>query len=214
MYASTAATYGDGNAGMDDSSYEALEQLRPLNLYGESKHALDLYAWKAGWLDRMVGLKYFNVFGPNEDHKGQMRSMVNKSFRQVTETGVIRLFKSHRPDFPDGEQRRDFLYVKDAVEITLHLAANGDAAGLFNVGSGRAHSWNELAYAVFAALGRPAQIEYVDMPVEIRDQYQYFTQANINKLRAMGYLHPVTPLREAVEDYIKSYLVPAKVLGQ
>ena len=148
---------------------------------------MDLHAWKQGWLDRIVGLKYFNVFGPNEDHKGDMRSVVHKSFEQVMETGAIRLFKSYRPEYRDGEQKRDFLYVKDAVAMTLYLAANRNANGIFNFGSGQAHTWNELARAVFAALGRKPRIEYVEMPETIRDKYQYFTQADIGKLRAAGY---------------------------
>ena len=213
VYASSAATYGDGSAGMDDSDPSSLDRLQPLNLYGESKQLMDLYAWKEGWLDRIAGLKYFNVFGPNEDHKGDMRSVVNKSFAQVRETGAIRLFKSHRPDYSDGEQRRDFLYVKDAVAMTLHLAANPTANGIFNVGSGKAHTWNELARAAFAALGREPHIEYVEMPEAIREKYQYFTQADIRKLLATGYTAPITSLNDAVRDYVTNYLVPGNSLG-
>src|SRR4029077_2220443 len=135
-----------------------------------------------GWLDKIVGLKYFKVFGPNENHKGDMRSVVWKSYSQVLETGVIHLFKSHRPDFQDGEQRRDFLYVKDAVAMTLHLAETPAANGIFNIGSGKMHTWNELARAVFVALGREPRIEYIDMPESIREKYQYSTQADIGKL--------------------------------
>jgi len=214
VYASSAATYGDGSAGMDDSSPETLERLKPLNLYGESKHLMDLHAWRQGWLEKIVALKYFNVFGPNEEHKGDMRSVVNKSFGEVMRTGVIHLFKSYRPEYADGEQRRDFLYVKDAARITLHLAANHQAAGIFNIGSGEAHSWNELAGAIFSALGREPRIEYIEMPEAIRDKYQYFTQANIAKLRAAGYAQPITPLAEAVSDYVRNYLAPGKALGE
>jgi ADP-L-glycero-D-manno-heptose 6-epimerase len=214
VYASSAATYGDGSAGMDDASPDNLEWLKPLNLYGESKHLMDLHAWRQGWLDRIVSLKYFNVFGPNEEHKGDMRSVVNKSFAQVTETGVIRLFKSYRPDYRDGEQRRDFLYVKDAVRMTLHLAENPQAAGIFNIGSGKAHTWNELARALFSALGREPRIEYVEMPETIRDKYQYFTEAKIDKLRSFGYAQPITPLGDSVRDYVQNYLVPGKALGE
>src|SRR5579864_5476888 len=203
VYASSAATYGDGSAGMDDAGPEILERLKPLNLYGESKHLMDLHAWRQGWLDKMVALKYFNVFGPNEEHKGDMRSVVNKSFAQVMQTGVIRLFKSYRPQYANGEQRRDFLYVKDAVRMTLHLAANHKAAGIFNIGSGEARSWNELAGAIFSALGREPRIEYIEMPEAIRDKYQYFTQAKIAELRASGYSHPITPLGEEVRDYVQ-----------
>ena len=214
VYASSAATYGDGGAGMDDVRPKDLEKLKPLNLYGESKHLMDLHAWRQGWLDRIVALKYFNVFGPNEDHKGEMRSVVNKSFAQVMQTGVIRLFKSYRPEYGHGEQRRDFLYVKDAVRMTLHLAENRHAAGVFNIGSGKAHTWNELAGAIFGALGREPRIEYIEMPEAIRDKYQYFTEAKIDKLRSAGYTQPITPLSDAVRDYVQNYLVPGKALGE
>jgi ADP-L-glycero-D-manno-heptose 6-epimerase len=213
VYASSAATYGDGNAGMDDSDPRQMERLRPLNLYGQSKQWMDLHARNEGWLDRIVGLKYFNVFGPNENHKGDMRSLVCKSYADVLKTGVIRLFKSHRPEYRDGEQRRDFLYVKDAVAMTLHLAANPAANGIFNIGSGQARSWNDLARAVFTALGREPHIEYIDMPEAIRDKYQYFTQANIHKLLASGYDQPITSLEDAVRDYVVNYLVPGRTVG-
>jgi ADP-L-glycero-D-manno-heptose 6-epimerase len=214
VYASSAATYGDGSAGMDDSDSRQLERLRPLNLYGQSKQWMDLHAWREGWLDRIVGLKYFNVFGPNENHKGDMRSVVCKSYAEVLKTGVIQLFKSYRPQYRDGEQRRDFLYVKDAVTMTLHLAAHPAANGIFNIGSGEARTWNELARALFAALGRDARIEYINMPESIRDKYQYFTQADIHKLRATGYDQPITSLEEAVRDYVVNYLAPGRGIGQ
>jgi len=213
IYASSAATYGDGSAGMDDRDLSALEKLRPLNPYGRSKQMMDVYAWRQGWLDHVVALKYFNVFGPNEAHKGEMQSVVRKSYAQIKETGVIRLFKSYRREYRDGEQRRDFLYVKDAVAMTLHLAANRAANGIFNIGSGVAHPWNELARCVFAALGEKPRIEYIDMPVSIREQYQYFTQANIGKLLDAGYAKPITPLSESVYDYVVNYLVPGTSLG-
>jgi ADP-L-glycero-D-manno-heptose 6-epimerase len=211
VYASSAATYG-AEVDTDDVDPRHLAFLRPLNPYGNSKHMVDLHAWQHGWLDRIVGLKYFNVFGPNEDHKGDMRSVVHKSFAQVTATGAIRLFRSYRPEYGDGEQKRDFLYVKDAVRMTLYVAANRSANGIFNVGSGEAHTWNELAHAVFAALGRAPRIEYIDMPEAIRDKYQYFTQADIRKLRAAGYAQTITPFDEAVRDYLGHYLVPGKSL--
>jgi ADP-L-glycero-D-manno-heptose 6-epimerase len=214
VYASSAATYGDGSAGMDDADPEQLPRFQPLNPYGHSKHQFDLLAWRNSWLDRIVGLKYFNVFGPNEAHKGDMRSVVHKSYAQVQETGVIRLFKSCRPDYRDGEQRRDFLYVKDAVAMTLHLAETSSAAGLYNIGSGAAHTWNELAGALFAAMGKPPRIEYVDMPVTLRDKYQYFTQASIQKLLAAGYATPITPLPDSVRDYVAHYLAPNLSLGE
>jgi ADP-L-glycero-D-manno-heptose 6-epimerase len=214
VYASSAATYGDGSAGMDDATPDTLPRLKPLNLYGESKQRMDLHAWRQGWLEKIVGLKYFNVFGPNEEHKGEMRSVVNKSFGAVMKTGVIRLFKSYRPEYGPGEQQRDFLYVKDAVRMTLHLAANRQAAGIFNIGSGQAHSWNELAHAIFSALGREAKIQYIEMPEAIRDKYQYFTEAKIAKLRSTGYTQPITPLGDAVRDYVQNYLVPGRALGE
>jgi len=213
VYASSAATYGDGSAGMDDSDPRELERLRPLNLYGQSKQWMDLYALKLGWLDCIVGLKYFNVFGPNENHKGDMRSLVCKCYADVLKTGVIQLFKSYRPEYQDGEQRRDFLYVKDAVKMTLHLAANPAANGIFNIGSGVARTWKDLARSVFAALGREPNIEFIEMPEAIRDKYQYFTQANINKLLGTGYDQPITLLEDAVRDYVVNYLVPGRTVG-
>jgi len=213
LYASSAATYGDLPGG-DDRDPRALENLRPLNPYGQSKHAMDLHAWRQGWLERIVALKYFNVFGPNEAHKGDMRSMVHKSFEAVRQNGAVQLFKSHRPEYQDGGQQRDFLYVKDAVAMTLYLAATPSANGIFNVGSGQAHSWNELARALFAALNLPPRIEYIEMPDAIREHYQYFTQADIGKLRAAGYDRAITPLDAAVRDYVVNYLVPGKSLGE
>src|SRR5450432_2291143 len=211
VYASSAATYGDGAAGMEDDDSK-LDTLRPLNMYGYSKHLFDLHARRVGFLDKIVGLKYFNVFGPNEDHKGDMRSLVHKSTAQVQAEGVIRLFKSYRKDFRDGEQKRDFLYVKDAVAMTLHLAANKKANGLFNIGSGDARTWVDLANAVFSALNREPEIQFIEMPETIRDKYQYFTQANLGRLRAAGYQAPVTSLENAVKDYVRNYLVPDKRL--
>ena len=211
VYASSAATYGDGSAGMKDDDSK-LDALRPLNMYGYSKQLFDLHAKRAGFLKRIVGLKYFNVFGPNEDHKGDMRSLVHKSFGQVKTKGVIQLFKSYRKDYRHGEQQRDFLYVKDAVAITLHLAATSKANGLFNIGSGKARTWIDLAKAVFAALDRKPNIQFIEMPETIRDKYQYFTQADISRLRAAGYKAPIPPLEDAVADYVRNYLVPDKQL--
>jgi ADP-L-glycero-D-manno-heptose 6-epimerase len=206
VYASSAATYGDGSAGMEDDDTQ-LDKLHPLNLYGRSKHLFDLHAKREGILNQIVGLKYFNVFGPNEDHKGDMRSLVHKSFGQVQTEGVIRLFKSYRKDYADGEQKRDFLYVKDAVAMTLYLAATPKANGLFNIGSGVARTWLDLVKAVFAALNRKPKIEFIEMPEAIRDKYQYFTQANLGRLRAAGYTAPITSLEDAVSDYVRNYLV-------
>jgi len=211
VYASSAATYGDGSAGMDDDE-SRLEKLRPLNMYGYSKQLFDLHARRNGYLKKIVGLKYFNVFGPNEDHKADMRSLVHKSFAQVQNENLIRLFKSYRKDFRDGEQKRDFLYVKDAVAMTLHLAATKKVGGLFNIGSGQARTWIDLANAVFSALGKKPKIEFIEMPETIRDKYQYFTQADISKLRAAGYKEKITTLENAVADYVQNYLVPDKRL--
>ena len=213
IYASSAATYGDGSQGMDDRD-DNLARLKPLNLYGESKHLFDLHAQKAGWLSRIVGLKYFNVFGPNEDHKGDMRSLVNKAYRQILTSGEVGLFKSYKPEFKDGEQKRDFLYVKDAVEMTLHFAEKATGAGgLYNLGCGEAQSWVTLATAIFSALGRKPAIKFIEMPAELQGKYQYFTQADITKLRSTGYARPMTPLSAAVADYVRNYLVPGKTLG-
>lgn len=212
VYASSAATYGDGAQGMDDRSTD-LARLRPLNMYGYSKHLFDLHARKVGWLDRIVGVKYFNVFGPNEDHKADMRSLVNKAYQQILATGQVSLFKSHHPDYKDGEQKRDFLYVKDAVEMTLHFAEKPTAGGLYNLGSGEANTWLTLTRAIFSALGREPKIEFIDMPEVLRGKYQYFTQADITMLRGSGYDHVMTPLNEAVRDYVQNYLVPVKKLG-
>lgn len=215
IYASSAATYGDGAQGMDDRD-DNLARLRPLNMYGYSKHLFDLYAQRSGWLSRIVGVKYFNVFGPNEDHKADMRSLVNKAYQQILATGRVQLFKSHKPEFKDGEQKRDFLYVKDAVEMTLHFAEDpkgAQAGGLFNLGSGEANTWLTLTHAIFAALGRPPQIEFIDMPEVLRGKYQYFTQADVTKLRESGYTRAMTPLTEAVRDYVQGYLVPGRKLG-
>lgn len=213
VYASSAATYGDGAAGMSDDPSADLNLLRPLNIYGYSKHLFDLYAARQNLLKEVVGLKFFNVFGPNEQHKGEMRSMVYRAFEQIKESGSVRLFRSERPDFEDGEQKRDFLYVKDAARMAIHLACQPRTFGLFNLGSGQARSWNDLARAVFAALDLPANINYIDLPDHLRGKYQYFTQADITRLLAAGYQEPITTLEEAVADYVKNYLVAERRLG-
>lgn len=212
VYASSAATYGDGTQGMDDKDPN-ISRLRPLNLYGYSKQLFDLHAMRRGYLDQIVGLKYFNVFGPNEYHKGEMRSLVCKAYEQIVQTGAIRLFKSYKPEFKDGEQMRDFVYVRDAVAMTLHLANSKSAGGLFNIGSGVARTWVDLGTAIFKALGRETNIAFIDMPESIRDQYQYFTCADISKVRDAGYTPPTTPLEEAVHDYVTRYLVHGSRLG-
>jgi ADP-L-glycero-D-manno-heptose 6-epimerase len=203
VYASSAATYGALEAELSDEA--DLRALRPLNGYAYSKHLFDLYAARTG-LDRQIcGIKYFNVFGPNEDHKGEMRSLVHKAYEQIQASGSVRLFKSYRPEYRDGQQRRDFIYVKDAVEMTFHLAES-DATGLFNVGSGTAHTWLELVRPIFRALELPERIEFIEMPAQLRDKYQYHTCARMQRLRSTGYDLPITPLADAVTDYVTNYL--------
>lgn len=211
IYASSAATYGDGSAGMNDGT-DDLDKLRPLNIYGYSKHLFDQYAARNGMFDSVVGLKYFNVFGPNENHKGDMRSLVNKAFDQINASGKLKLFKSANPDYEDGEFGRDFVYVKDAVEMTIHfMERNG--GGLFNVGSGRMNTWNALAAAIFNAHNLPKNVEFVDMPENLRDRYQYHTQADLTRIRSAGHTAETTPLDAAVADYVRNYLVPRRHLG-
>ncbi len=213
IYASSAATYGDGAQGMDDQDPN-LGRLRPLNMYGYSKHLFDQHAQHKGWLDRIVGVKYFNVFGPNEDHKGDMRSLVNKAYEQIRTTGRVGLFKSYHPDFKDGEQMRDFLYVKDAVEMTLHFAESATTAGgLFNLGSGNANTWLTLTRAIFSALNLPPKIDFIEMPEALKGKYQYYTKADITKLRAVGYRRAMTPIEDAIRDYVQNYLATNRRLG-
>lgn len=213
VYASSAATYGDGALGMnDDLVGDELSRLRPLNAYGYSKQLFDQHAMVHGMFDRIVGLKFFNVFGPNEGHKGEMRSLVHKAYEQVRDTGRVKLFKSYKPEYKDGEQQRDFVYVKDVVNMTLHLATHGDASGLFNLGSGAAHTWLELTGALFAAMGREPAIEFIEMPESMRDRYQYYTKAEVGKLRGTGYQVARTPLVDAVADYV-GYLQTDRRLG-
>ena len=213
IYASSAATYGDGAQGMDDQDPN-LGRLRPLNMYGYSKHLFDQHAQRKGWLDRIVGVKYFNVFGPNEDHKGDMRSLVNKAYEQIRATGRVGLFKSYHPDFKDGEQMRDFLYVKDAVEMTLHFAESATTAGgLFNLGSGNANTWLTLTRAIFSALNLPPKIDFIEMPEALKGKYQYYTKADITKLRAAGYRRAMTPIEDAIRDYVQNYLATNRRLG-
>jgi ADP-L-glycero-D-manno-heptose 6-epimerase len=211
IYASSAATYGDGSAGMADG-YEDLNKLRPLNMYGYSKHFFDQYAARNDMFNKIVGLKYFNVFGPNEDHKGDMRSLVSKAFAEISENGSLALFRSHDPRYRDGEFGRDFVYVKDAVDMTLFFLENS-VGGLFNVGSGIASTWNSLAYAIFAAMDRTANIDYIDMPVQLRGKYQYHTEADLSRIRNAGFKNAITPLSEAVSVYVQNYLIPDKRLG-
>jgi ADP-L-glycero-D-manno-heptose 6-epimerase len=212
VYASSAATYGDGSQGMEDG-HAHLECYRPLNMYGYSKHLFDLHAKRHGWLDRLVGLKYFNIFGPNEDHKGEMRSVVHKAYAQIRDTGSVELFRSHRPEYRDGEQQRDFLYVKDAVNATIHLATHPQAAGIFNIGSGIASTWTDLVTPIFHALDLPVSIQFIDMPEILRGKYQYRTLADTARLKSCGWTGPEFTLDAAVRDYVGHYLVSDRRLG-
>lgn len=205
VYASSAATYGNGEQGYSDDD-PVTPTLQPLNMYGYSKHMFDLWALKNGLLGMIAGLKYFNVYGPYEDHKGDMRSVVHKSYHQILETGCVRLFKSYRPEFGDGEQVRDFVYVADAVALTLHLMEHPEMSGLFNCGTGQARSWNDLARAVFAAMGREPRIDYVEMPESLREKYQYHTEADMRKVRAAGYSAGFHSLEAGVKEYVQTYL--------
>ena len=211
IYASSCATYGDGSCGYADDE-STIEKLRPMNMYGYSKQMFDLYAKRRGWLEQLVGCKFSNVYGPNERHKADMRSVVLRCYEQITSCGRMKLFKSYRKEYADGEQLRDFLYVKDAVKMMWFLY-NSSASGLFNIGSGKAESWNKLAGAAFAALNKPVDIEYIDMPESLRDRYQYYTCAEMDKLRGLGYAEEPLSLEDAVHDYIVNYLVPGKYLG-
>jgi ADP-L-glycero-D-manno-heptose 6-epimerase len=212
IYASSAATYGDGAAGFVDDESQ-LHTLRPINRYGYSKHLFDLHARDNGWLDRIVGLKFFNVFGPHEYHKGGMRSVVCKAVPDIASTGTLTLFKSHRPDYADGEQCRDFIYVKDCVAVMYTLMCRSDIGGIFNLGTGTARSWNTLAAAMYTALKKPNVVSYIDMPSPLQAQYQYYTQADMTKLNAKIAVE-IRPMDEAVQDYVHHYLLPERYLGQ
>jgi len=212
IYASSAATYGDGTKGFSDNHDDLLD-LVPLNMYGYSKHLFDLWCVNNSILDQVVGLKYFNVFGPNEYHKADMRSFILKSYEQIQDTGKVRLFKSYLPQYAHGDQQRDFLYVKDAVDMTLYFLDHPYLNGIYNIGTGATRSWNQLVKAVFAAMGREPNIEYVDMPDAIRNQYQYFTQADISKLRTAGYTKTPMPLEQSVADYVQNYLAIEEYFG-
>jgi ADP-L-glycero-D-manno-heptose 6-epimerase len=209
VYASSAATYGLGELGYDDN--EALiPQLKPLNPYGDSKNDFDIWALNQEkkpffW----AGLKFFNVYGPNEYHKSRMASVIWHAFRQINETGSLRLFKSHRPDYTDGQQMRDFIYVKDLVSVCVFLMEHRKNSGIYNLGTGIARSFNDLGKSTFVAMGKEVNINYIDTPADIRDKYQYFTEANMNKLKSIGYDKPFYTLEEGVKDYVQNYLIPA-----
>ncbi len=205
IYASSAATYGDGSLGFSDE-HSIIPKLRPLNAYGYSKQIFDLWAFKKGIINKIVGLKYFNVYGPREEHKGSMRSMVLKAYEQIKKSKKIKLFKSYHPKYRDGEQLRDFIYVKDAVDMTLFFLDKPEINGIFNVGTGNPRSWNDLARAVFSALGMEPNIEYIDMPEILIGKYQYYTKAEMDKIKSFGYHCQTTSLEEGVRDYVLNYL--------
>ena len=205
IYASSAATYGAGENGYKDDESE-IYKLRPLNGYGYSKQMFDQWAHHHRILDKIVGLKYFNVFGPNEYHKGDMRSVIHKSYEQIKSTGVARLFKSTVEGLDDGEQKRDFIYIKDAVDMTVNFMDNRIVNGLYNIGTGNATSFNAFVNAIFKSLDMEPNIEYYDMPDELVDKYQNITQADMTKLKDTGYNLKTTPIDEAVGDYVKNYL--------
>ncbi len=204
--ASSAATYGDGSRGFDDDE-SRLQELRPLNMYGYSKQLFDLWARREGVLGNLASLKFFNVFGPNEYHKEDMMSVICKAHKQIGETGKLKLFKSYHPDYPDGGQKRDFVYVKDCVDVMWWLLQNPAVGGVFNVGTGQARAWNDLARAVFAAMEVPENIEYIEMPEQLRGKYQYFTQAEMAKLKNVGCPVRFTSLEDAAKDYVRNYLM-------
>jgi len=209
IYASSAATYGEGESGYNDDE-SALNDLRPLNMYGYSKHMFDLWLQNTGRLGQVCGLKFFNVFGPNEYHKGNMKSVICGTFDDVAERGVMKLFKSYRAEYPDGGQMRDFVYAKDVVDVMYELLKS-EVTGIYNLGTGVARSWNDIANAMFAAVGKKPAIEYIDMPEHLKPKYQYFTEASMDKLAAAGIRHKFMTLEESVADYCgylkdKSYL--------
>ncbi len=212
IYASSAATYGNGTLGFDDD-INLCGKLRPLNMYGYSKNLFDLWAIKRGILNKIAGMKYFNVYGPNEYHKGDMRSVVHKAFEQITTSGKVKLFKSRNPEYKDGEQKRDFIYVKDVVDITLFFLENKDKNGLFNVGSGVARTWNDLVTAIFNAMNKPVNIEYIELPEHLAEKYQYFTEAKLDRIKKAGYTNPINSLEDGITDYVKNYLLRKKFFG-
>jgi ADP-L-glycero-D-manno-heptose 6-epimerase len=212
VYASSAATYGAGEQGYDDR-HELVDELRPLNAYGLSKNEFDKWALQQReqppfW----AGLKFFNVYGPNEYHKGRMASVIFHSFNQIRKEGIVKLFRSHRPDYKDGQQLRDFVYVKDVIGVCLWLMDHRPASGLYNLGTGKARSFEDLVKATYAGLGLAPRIDYIDIPEDIRQKYQYFTEANMQKLRAAGYDAEFYSLEDGVDDYVRNYLAKAAYL--
>jgi ADP-L-glycero-D-manno-heptose 6-epimerase len=210
VYASSAATYGLGEEGYDDNE-SIIQKLKPLNPYGESKHEFDI--WALSQKDKpfyWAGLKFFNVYGPNEYHKGRMASVILHAFKQINATDKMKLFKSHNPEFKDGEQMRDFVYVKDVVDVCYYLMHHRKNSGIYNLGSGKARTFLDLTRNVFKAMNKKEDIEFIDTPEDIRDKYQYFTEANMKKLKSIGYNKTFSTLEEGVSDYVKNYLIPNK----
>lgn len=208
VYASSAATYGLGEYGYEDS-HDVIPELKPLNPYGDSKNDFDKWALQQEekpyfW----AGLKFFNVYGPNEFHKGRMASVIFHAFNQIEKTGAMKLFRSHKEEYANGEQSRDFVYVKDVVDVLFFLMLHRKDSGIYNLGSGKARSFNDLVKATFAAMDKKVDISYIDTPEDIRDTYQYFTEANMNKLKSIGYNKEFTRLEDGVEDYVKKHLIP------
>lgn len=204
--ASSAATYGGGELGFK-TDLETTLKLKPLNMYGYSKHLFDLWCIRNNYLDKVVNLKFFNVYGPNEYHKDNMRSVANKAFEAITEKGCLQLFSSDRPQYPHGGQKRDFIYVKDCTKVILWFLLENQIGGIFNVGTGEARTWNSLAEAVFTAMGKPVRIKYIPMPEELRGKYQYFTEANMSWLKTYQYPYSFTCLEDGVKDYVQNYLM-------
>jgi ADP-L-glycero-D-manno-heptose 6-epimerase len=210
IYASSAATYGDGVMGYDDS-HNLCHQLQPLNPYGISKNEFDKWVLhQEDYPPFWAGLKFFNVYGPNEYHKGRMASVIFHAFHQIKQSGKVKLFRSHKEGYKDGEQLRDFIYVKDIVKVIAWLMQAQPSAGIYNLGTGKARTFNDLVKAVFAAMNLQTNIEYIDMPEDIRERYQYFTEAKMKKLANEGYKHTFTPLEDGVKDYVVNYLVKNK----
>ncbi|MDR2395933.1 MAG: ADP-glyceromanno-heptose 6-epimerase [Endomicrobium sp.] len=210
IYASSAATYGDGSNGYDDD-ISKIKSLSPLNMYGFSKHMFDLWLLNNNYLSKTTGIKFFNVFGPNEYHKGDMRSVICKNYETVLHDGLIKLFKSYNPEYKDGQQKRDFVYIKDVVEIMYFLFKNPSKTGIFNIGTGKSRTWNDIVKSMFSAVGKKENIEYIDMPETLKIKYQYFTEAKMDNLRKLGYTKPFMELEDSVKDYCsylekKSYL--------
>jgi len=205
IYASSAATYGDGSSGFSDD-HEIISRLKPSNMYGYSKQVFDLWVLKNKLEKKMAGIKFFNVYGPNEYHKGDMVSVIYKAFHQIQETGKVCLFKSYKKEYPNGGQMRDFIYVKDCVNVMWWLLENLSVNGIYNLGTGRARTWNDLIAAVFSSMGRKTNIQYIEMPEPLRNQYQYFTQAQMDKLKKAGCHVNFSSLEDSVRDYVTNYL--------